>query len=155
LDQPQGIVPDGDDVPQQHDLGLVGDAGQDGRFDVDRAAHAEGGAVMLVEHQHVEPDLFRVQLLVEVAVVEVRADLPVLDVVAKAQVGDWFAGVAKVARRWILVWPLGEIANVHGLGPPEPFLSTTTPAPRRATDRWWHPPTKSVLNESRAGLNNT
>ena len=52
--QPERIVPDGDDVPQQHDLGPLGDAGEDGRLDVHGAAHAEGRAVVLIEHQAVK-----------------------------------------------------------------------------------------------------
>ena len=115
--QPQGVVPDGDDVAQEHNLGAVGDAGQDGGLHVHRAAHAEGRAVVLVEHEAVEAHLLGVDFFVQVAVVEVGAELSVVDFVADAQVHDGLAGGAEVAGLGVLVGPFGEVSDKHFRSP--------------------------------------
>ena len=67
--QADGVVEDGQRIAQQYNLGLLGDAGQDGRLQVHRRAEAGRRIVMLVEHQAVEAHLFRVFVLVQVHVV--------------------------------------------------------------------------------------
>jgi len=86
--QPQGVVPDRQDVAQQHDLRALGDLGQDRRFNVHGAAHAERRAVMLVEHDAVEAHLLGVNALVQISVVEVGAHLSIVYLVAKGQILD-------------------------------------------------------------------
>ena len=113
LDQPEGVVPDGQDVAEQDYLGALGDAGEDAGLDVHGAAHAEGRAVVLVEHEAVEAHLLGVEPLVDVAVVEVGAELGVVDVVAEIEVLDWQARGSEVAGLGVLVWSLGEVAYEH------------------------------------------
>ena len=71
--QPEGVVPDGKYIAQDNDLGLVGDAGEDGGADVGYPLHAEGRAVVLVEHQGVEAHFLGIDLLIQVAVVQTGA----------------------------------------------------------------------------------
>ena len=54
LSQAQGVVVDGQRVAHQHNLGLLGDAGQDGGFQIHGRAEAGGCVVMLVEHHALE-----------------------------------------------------------------------------------------------------
>ena len=113
LHQPQGVVPDGQNVAEQHYLGALGHAGENARLDVHGAAHAERRAVMLVEHQAVEAHLLGVQPLVDVAVVEVGPNLGVVDVVAEVEVLDWQARRPEVARFRVLVGSLREVTYEH------------------------------------------
>ena len=115
--QPQRVVPDGDDVAQQNDLGALGDAGEDGCLDVHGAAHAEGRAVVLVEHQAVETHLLCVKFFVKVAVVELGTQLGVIDLVADGEIHDGFAGGPEVPGVRVLVGSLSEISDVHGFLP--------------------------------------
>ena len=62
--QPERVIPDGQDITHENDLCFLGDAGEDGRLNVHRAAHAERSAVVLVQHQAVKAHLFCVNLLV-------------------------------------------------------------------------------------------
>ena len=55
--------------------------------------------MVLVEHQAVEAHLLGVQPFVEIAVVQVRAEFGIVDLVAKCEVLDGLAGCAEVARR--------------------------------------------------------
>ena len=66
--------------------------------------------MVLVEHQPVEAHLLGVDLLVEVAVVELAAELRVVDVVGDVEVAE----VAAVHLRG-LVGAFGEVADLHGL----------------------------------------
>ena len=65
-------------LPRIMIFNLVGHPGQDGCPDIGNALHAKGGGVVLVEHQRVEAHLFGVDLLVDVAVVELGAYLGVV-----------------------------------------------------------------------------
>ena len=103
LGQPEGVLPDRQDVAEQDDLGLRGDAGEDRRLDVHHAAHAERRRVMLVEHQRVEAHLLGVDFLVEVAVVEPRADVRVVGGVARIEVGEVDAGGSEEAGLCVLI----------------------------------------------------
>src|SRR5581483_10356256 len=76
-------------------------------------AHAERRGVMLVEHDAVEAGVLDRDHLVEVAVVQLRADLLVVDGVAQGEVHDRLAGGAEVAGVRILVRPLGEVHREH------------------------------------------
>ena len=113
LHQPQGVVPDGQDVAQQDDFGPAGHPGQDGRLDIHGPAHAKGGAVMFVEHQPIEPHLLGVHFLVQVAVVEFRPQLGVIGFVADRQVHNGLAGSPEIAGTRILIRPLGKVADKH------------------------------------------
>ena len=114
LRQPERIVPDWQDVAQYDDLRLRRLAGEDGRADVGNALHTERGAVMLIEHQAVEAHLLRVQLLVQIPVVERRADLRVVHLVADAQVCRLRAHQPGLV---ILPGLLGEMSYKHDLSP--------------------------------------
>ena len=126
--QPQRVFPDREDVTEQDDLGALGDARENRRFDVHHATHAERGRVMLVQHQAVEAHLLGVDLLVEVAVVQIRADPRVVVRVRHPQVFDLATGRADPARLKVLVGTFGEIANKH-----VPRLSRVSGPPRPAT----------------------
>ena len=115
LGQPQRVVPDGQDVPEQHDLRALRDAGEDRGLEVHHLAHAERRRVVLVQHEPVEPHLLGVELLVEVAVVEVRAEPRVVGRVGHAEVGDVPAGGPEVPGTRILVRTLGEVADEHAI----------------------------------------
>ena len=123
FDEPQGIVPDGDDVAEQDYLGAVGDLGEDRGLHVHRAAHAEGGAVVLVEHDAVEADLLGIDALVKVAVVQVGADLGIVYLVAERKVLDGQSSRAEVARLGVLVRSFGEVAYEHR-GLPVEYLTS-------------------------------
>ena len=110
LGQPEWVVPDGQYIAQDDDLGLVGDAGEDGRADVGDALHTEGSAVVLVQHQGVEAHLLGEDLLVQVAVVEAGANLGVVILVADAEVGGLGAHQPGLV---ILPGLFGEVANEH------------------------------------------
>ena len=111
--QPEGVVPDGDDVAQEDDFGALGDAGQDGGFYVHSAAHTEGGAVMFVEHQAVEAHFLGVDFFVQVAVVEGGAQFGVVDFVADVEVHNRLAGGAEVAGFGVLVRSFSEVSDEH------------------------------------------
>ena len=68
---------------------------------------------MLVEHQRVEAHLLGVDFLVEVAVVELRADVRVVRGVARIEVGEVEAGGSEEAGLCVLIGALGEIADQH------------------------------------------
>ena len=108
LGQPEGVVPDGQDVAQDDYLGLVGDAGQDGGADVGDALHTEGRAVVLVKHQGVEAHLFGIDLFVQVAVVETGTHRRVVVLVADAEVGGLGTHQAGVV---VLPGLLGKVAD--------------------------------------------
>ena len=72
-------------LPSSTILARLVTRGEDACLDVHGAAHAEGRAVVLVEHQAVEAHLLGVQPLVDVAVVQVGAELGVVDVVAEVE----------------------------------------------------------------------
>ena len=111
--QPQRVVPDRQDVAEQHDLRALGDARQDRGLEVHELPHAERRGVVFVQHQAVEPRFLRVQFFVEVAVIEVGAEPGVVGAVGHGEVGDRPAGVAEVAGARILVGTLCEIADEH------------------------------------------
>ena len=113
LDQPQRVVPDRQNVAEQDDLGAIGGLGEDGRLDVHRAAHAEGRAVVLVEHDAVEAHLLGIDALVEVAVVEIGAYLRVIDLVAEGEVLDRQPGRAEIPGLGVLVRSLREMTYEH------------------------------------------
>ena len=113
LDQPEGVVPEGKDVAEEDYLGVLGDAGEDGGLDVGGAAHAEGGGVVLIEHKAVEPRFVGVDFFVEVAVIEIGADLRVVDLVAEGQVLDGQAGSPEIAGLWVLIGSLGKVTYEH------------------------------------------
>ena len=92
----------------------MGDARQNGRFHVHGAPHAKGGAVVFVEHQPIEAHGLGVDFFIEIAVVQLRPQLRVINVVADGQIHDRLAGGAKVARFWVLIRPLGEVSDEHG-----------------------------------------
>ncbi len=111
LGQPQGIVVDGQDVAEQQDLHFGGDAGEDRSLDVGDAVHAEGRAVVLVDHQPVETHLLGVDLFVEIAVVQVGGVLGV--VLGVADLVD--AGAPFVGPVVYLPGLFGEVADEHVL----------------------------------------
>ena len=117
--QPERVVPDRQDVAQQDDLGAIGDSREDRRLDVHHTAHAERRRVVLVEHQAVESHLLGVDFLVQVAVVEFGPDSWVVCAVAQIEVLDVASGRSEVAGVWILIGPLGEVADEHS-APPRP-----------------------------------
>ncbi len=77
LGQPHRIFDRRQRIAEQHNADLLGDTRQDRRFDVHHAPHAEGGAVMLVEHHRVEAKLFGIDRFVEILVVQARAHFAV------------------------------------------------------------------------------
>jgi len=113
FDQPERVFPDGQDIAQQDDFRSLGNLGKNGCLDVHRAAHAEGCAVMLVEHEAVETHLLRVHTLIEVAVVQVCANLGIVNLVAESQVFDGQASGTEVAGCWVLVWPFCKVSYEH------------------------------------------
>ena len=113
LRQPERILPDRQNVAQQHNLGLFRDPRQNRRLHIHHAAHAERRRVMLVQHQRIEAHLLRVELLVEVAVVELRADPRVVGRIARVEVGQIQPRRAEEAGLRVLVGALGEIADQH------------------------------------------
>ena len=113
LRQPERILPNRQDVPQQHDLRLLRDPRQNRRLHVHHAAHAERRRMMLVQHQRVEAHLLRVELLVQVAVIELRAHPRVVGRVARVEVRQVQPRCAEEARLRVLVRALGEIADQH------------------------------------------
>ena len=115
--KPEGVIPDGEDVTEEDDLCALGDASEDGCLDVHHSAHAEGRAVMLVEHEAVEAHLLGVDLFVEVAVIEVGAEFRVVLLVADAKVLDIAAGGAEVARAGVLVGAFRKVAYEHWFDP--------------------------------------
>ena len=70
---------------------------------------------MLVEHDRVEPHLLDVQLLVEVAVVEVGPDAGIVVLVADVEVGDVETCRPEEAGLRVLIRSFGEIADQHGV----------------------------------------
>ena len=81
LGNPQRVY-DGQRVPQEHDLDALGDTGKDCGLQVHDRAQGEGVAVVLVEHDPVEPHLFRVESFIEVGVVQVAAS-------DRIELGSW------------------------------------------------------------------
>ena len=67
--QPYRIVEYGQWVAQEHDLGALGDAGQDGSLKIHGRPQARWGVVMLIEHQSIKAHLFRIFVFVEVLVI--------------------------------------------------------------------------------------
>ena len=117
LGQPEGIVVDGQDVAEDHDLGLGGDASENGGRHVGHAVHAERGAVVLVDHDPVEAHLLGVDLLVQVAVVEAGSTKGV--VLAVAHLHD--AGPPGHGPVFFLPGLLGKVAYKHGADLPLPL----------------------------------
>ena len=117
LSQPERVFPDREDVAEQHDLGVPGDARENRRLDVHHRTHAEGRRVMFVQHQRVEAHFLGVELLVEIAVIEVSADPGVVGGVAGVEVGDIESGRPEEPGLWVLVGSLGEVADHHGGAP--------------------------------------
>ncbi len=70
LDQPKRVVPNRQDIAEQHDLGPIRHARQNRCFHVHGAAHAKWRAVMLVEHQPIKAHFLGVDLFIQIAVVE-------------------------------------------------------------------------------------
>ena len=83
-------------------------------LDVGGAAHAEGGGVVLVEHEAVETRFVGVDFFVEIAVIEVGAYLRVVDLVAEGQVLDGQAGSPEIAGLGVLVGSFGKVTYEHG-----------------------------------------
>ena len=73
---------------------------------------------MLVEHQPVEAHLLGVHFLVEVSVVELGAQLRVVDFVADGQVHNGLAGGAEIAGPGVLIGPFREVSDKHTVLPP-------------------------------------
>src|SRR5579863_1151405 len=71
--QPQRIADYRQRIAQQDDLHFLGDAREDRGLNVHHRAHAEGGIVMLVEHDAVEAEFFGEDFLVEVLVEQLTA----------------------------------------------------------------------------------
>ena len=115
--QADGVVEDGERVAQQHDLGLLGDAGQDGCLEVHGSAEAGGGVVMLVEHQAVETHLFRVFILVQVHIVEFGTSLRVEVAVGEGETDGVIGATAHVLLGIVHVGALGKPHQEHGLPP--------------------------------------
>ena len=113
LHQPQGVVPNRQDVAQQDYLGLLGLPGVDGGLQVHDAAHAEGGAVVLVDVDGVEANFLGVQVLVDVSIVELRPQLGVVYLVAQGQVLDGESGSAEIPRCRVLIGALGDVTDEH------------------------------------------
>ena len=113
--QPQRVVPDGQHVAQDNDLDLVGDAGQDGGADVGNTLHTEGCGVVLVEHHGVEAHFLGVNFLIEVAVVELGADLGTVVAIGNTQVN---ALGAHEPGTFILPGLFGKMANQHNAASP-------------------------------------
>ena len=110
LGQPDRVVKDGQRVAQQHDFGLAGGAGQDGRFQVHSGAQAGGGVVVLVEHQPVKAHLLRVLVLVQVHIVE---DMPLLRVKVGVGEGEPHRLVGRVADILLGVVHIGALGETH------------------------------------------
>ncbi len=110
LGQPDRIAHHRQRIAQQHDLHLFGDPGQDCGLHVHHRAHAEGGAVMFVEHHAVQPHLLHVHHLVKVRVVQIGAFFGVEEAVGNAE-------KSAVANHLFLgnitVGPLVEIQQLH------------------------------------------
>ena len=68
---------------------------------------------MLVQHQAVEAHLLGVDLLVEIAVVELGADPRVVAAIAQVEVLDVATGGAEVTGIGVLIGPLGEVPDEH------------------------------------------
>ena len=109
----QRVVPDRQDVAEQHDLGAARDARQDRRLQIHHAAHAERRGVVLVQHQAVEAHLLGEDALVQIAVVEIGAEPGIVAGVGHAEVHDAAPGGAEVAGTRVLVRTLGEVADEH------------------------------------------
>ena len=127
LGQPERILPDRQDVAQQHDLGLFRDPRQNRRLHVHHAAHAERRRMMLVQHQRVEAHLLRVELLVEVAVVEARTHPRVVGRVTGVQVGQVQPRRAEKAGLRVLVRAFREVADQHVRSPAMPCGALAAP----------------------------
>ena len=69
--------------------------------------------MVFVEHQAVEAHFFGIDLLIEIAVVQLCSQFWVINIVADGQVHDGLAGGTEVARLRILVWPFGKVPNKH------------------------------------------
>ena len=112
--QPKRVVPYRQDVAQYDYLRLGRLPRQDGRPDVRHPLHTERRAVMLIQHQPVEAHLLGVQLLIQVAVVQSRADLGIIHLVADAQISRLGAHQPRLV---ILPRLLGEMAYKHNAPP--------------------------------------
>ena len=113
LGEPERVFPDRQDVAEQADLDVVGDAGKDRGLDVDHRTHAERRGVVLVEHDPVEAGVFRGDRFIEIAVVEVGAEPWVVFFVGGIEVGEAPAGAAPPARVGVLIRALGEPGDEH------------------------------------------
>ena len=114
LGQAEGIVVNGQRIAHQYYLGFLGDAGQDGGFEVHRRAEAGRGVVVLVEHHALEPQLFHVLPLVQRLVV-----LPGGNGRVEVGIGEGHAhGLVGAAQNVFLgvigVGPLGEPHQEQG-----------------------------------------
>ena len=67
----QRMLQYGQGIADQDDLGFVGNTRQDGGFDIHDAAHAEGVAVVLVQHERIKTDLFGIAIFVQKKVIVV------------------------------------------------------------------------------------
>ena len=65
-----GFLKVGSGLPSSTIRAFLGDTREDRRLDVHHGAHAEGRAMMLVEHDRVEADVLGIDHLVEIFVVE-------------------------------------------------------------------------------------
>ena len=111
--QPERVIPDRQDVADEHDLRLLRDPREHCRFDVAHLAHAKRRAVVLVQREGIEAHFLRVELLVEEAVVEVGAKLWIVLVVAGVEVREAAAGCAPPACVLVLVGAFGKVADQH------------------------------------------
>src|SRR5712692_826041 len=82
-------------VAQQHDLDFFCDAGKDGGLHIHHRSHAEWGLMMFVEHYAIEAQLFGVNPLVEILMIEDVA-------FSRVKAGVAHVGQAEVT---VLVWP--------------------------------------------------
>src|SRR5437867_512416 len=86
LSQPERIIPDRQNIAQDDDFGLLRFARQDGRTHVRHALHAEGRAVVLVEHEGVKAYLVSVDFFVKIAIIELRAYFGIIHAITDAQI---------------------------------------------------------------------
>ena len=110
--QPDRVVVDGQDIAQQQDLGLVGDASQYCRRQVGGGVHARRRVVVLIEHDAVEAQLVGVHALVEIALEEAVGRVGV-----EPRVGEGEAQRRVLVALFVgvlVVGELGEVVALHG-----------------------------------------
>ena len=105
------VLVDGQDVAQQQDPGVLGDAGQDGGGQVARGVHAGRGVVVLVDHDPVEAHLIHVHALVEVPLEQAVGSIRVEVGVGKGQPQGGI--LLPLLIRVLVIGKLAEVINFH------------------------------------------